>query len=192
MIRLRRRLAFTLIELLVVIAILGILIALLLPAVQKVRDTANRVKCANNLHQMGLALHQYHDVNQAFPSGLVMDKAGNVAPPPYGHWYWSWMALLLPYCEQDNLYREADAWDARGGWYRNPWGSFWNGWQDALPNPAVSTLVPMWTCPSDGRTLVVARDVPATAGGVRPLRPGGDRPQGEGSAAAEGHLLPRS
>jgi prepilin-type N-terminal cleavage/methylation domain-containing protein/prepilin-type processing-associated H-X9-DG protein len=158
-----RRPGFTLIELLVVIAIIAVLIGLLLPAVQKVRDAAGRIKCANNLRQMGLAFHNYHDTNGTFPPALDNRERPpnfypNAAVKGYKP-YWSWMARLMPYYEQDNLARVADEW-ARSGttleqyrWW--PWGGFWIS-PKTPPNPALSVPVKVWQCPADSRSELVS------------------------------------
>jgi prepilin-type N-terminal cleavage/methylation domain-containing protein/prepilin-type processing-associated H-X9-DG protein len=165
--RLSRRRGFTLIELLVVIAIIGILIALLLPAVQKVRDAANRTKCANNLKQIGLALHNYHDTYNLLPTGANDSTYDPVLGPPNPnyHLYWTWMALILPYVEQQNLFKEADDFaHGRGNQslplcWQDPYGQYGN-----RANPAQYTVVSTYTCPADNRDLT-ASFVPDGVGG---------------------------
>ena len=103
--------AFTLVELLVVITIIGVLIALLLPAVQAARESARRMQCTNNLKQIGLGLHNYHELLGSFPPGYISaysspgystsgNYTGDTGPG------WGWEAMILPYMEQENLYGE--------------------------------------------------------------------------------------
>lgn len=106
------RRGFTLVELLVVIAIIGVLVALLLPAVQSARESARRMQCSNNLKQLGLAIHNYHDVFLAFP----INTLPNSGPAPNwndnsGFKHWSWMSRVLPFMEQQSLYQSLNVGD---------------------------------------------------------------------------------
>jgi prepilin-type N-terminal cleavage/methylation domain-containing protein/prepilin-type processing-associated H-X9-DG protein len=164
MVRSRRRSGFTLIELLVVIAIIGVLISLLLPAVQKVREAANRTQCLNNLKQIGLALHNYHDTYNRFPPSLDYGLRPYRQSPNRGYYpYWSWMAYIMPYIEQNNLWNQANDWAHLGDpvltgppFYWWPWGDFWTCFSSTgSPNPALGVPIKIYTCPSEPRNLLV-------------------------------------
>lgn len=135
--RCARRSAFSLVELLVVIGVIGLLVGLILPAVQKVRGSANRIACANNLKQIGLALHSFHNAHGQFPKlprRSPTDRDANTVL--------SWMAMILPYLEEQSVYQasaKACATDPEP--MNNP------------PHAGLATVVRPYVCPSDRRLL---------------------------------------
>src|SRR5688572_27028117 len=104
----KTREGFTLVELLVVIAIIGVLVALLLPAVQSAREAARRMQCQNNLKQFGLALHNYHDANMAFPPSSVWKQEAHIAELNSSNLGPNWIIMILPYMEQQSLFDSFD------------------------------------------------------------------------------------
>ena len=134
----RKRSAFTLVELLVVIAIIGILVGLLLPAVQAAREAARRMQCTNNLKQLGLSLHNYHDVYKKFPYGSYLDKSagGSISSQ------WGWSVMLLPYIEQTAMFNQLNV----GPNY------FEQAANDPVRLALLKTPLPAFICPSDPET----------------------------------------
>ncbi len=131
-------LGFTLVELLVVIAIIGILVALLLPAIQAAREAARRTRCSNNFKQIGLALHNYHDTHAVFPPGVIAERLNLGMPAPRAFpGAMSWMPLLLPFMEQDSLYEELLPYMVTRR-------------SNHFPSELMNTVIPGLTCPSQG------------------------------------------
>ena len=133
----QRSRGFTLIELLVVIAIIAVLVSLLLPAVQQAREAARRTQCKNNLKQLGLAMHNYHDTFNTFPPGHVAAIPANITSSEVG--CWAWGTMLLPALEQSNIYNVLSA------------GTMLPQQVAATPAglKALQTPIPVFRCPSD-------------------------------------------
>jgi prepilin-type N-terminal cleavage/methylation domain-containing protein/prepilin-type processing-associated H-X9-DG protein len=175
---LRRMRGFTLIELLVVIAIIAILIGLLLPAVQKVREASQRMSCQNNLKQMGLALHNFNDTYQRLPAALIHSgRYNNAANTPYqgpevnykGQTYAVYnhtgFVALLPYIEQGNLFKQYNYGYAgsTSSPYGIPTGPDGPSGYASNPNRAVAnTYIKIYTCPSDENPGPTPSDTPGT------------------------------
>ncbi|HAH45693.1 DUF1559 domain-containing protein [Gimesia sp.] len=136
----KNRRGFTLIELLVVIAIIAILIALLLPAVQQAREAARRNTCKNNLKQIGLATHNYHEAFSSLPPGSIVLL--NAAGTTYNGHGWTWHASLLPYLDQGNLYDAIQGPDSSG------MGAESGGVDDPKQRLAGQTVLSVFWCPS--------------------------------------------
>jgi prepilin-type N-terminal cleavage/methylation domain-containing protein/prepilin-type processing-associated H-X9-DG protein len=128
------RRGFTLIELMVVLSIICVVMGLTLCAVQRVRNDAIRLQCGNNLRQIGLGLHMYHDSNFRLPAGMSDE------PPSQPYPLLGWPARLLPFVEQDNLWRlTTEAFQINRNPFQNP------------PHVGLATVVPLYLCPADGR-----------------------------------------
>lgn len=137
---LRVRRGFTLVELLVVIAVIGILVALVLPAVQQARAAARRTQCRNHLHQIGIALHSYHDLHNTLPPGSIV--MGPSFPTQSG---WGWSAFILPQLEQSALYDQLD---------------FHIGSAAGSNRPLIAHSLPVFRCPSDVAPQTISASLP--------------------------------
>ncbi len=139
------RRAFTLVELLVVIAILGILIGLLLPAVQAARESGRRASCSNNLRQIGIAASAFLSEQQAFPNGSESHAWGAAPNTPWTFFRWSALARLTPYLEDNSVYKMLD--------FSVP---IYNAGFDVTPQNArgVAMVIPTFLCPSDRHTII--------------------------------------
>ncbi|WP_425613363.1 DUF1559 domain-containing protein [Anatilimnocola sp. NA78] len=178
-----KRRGFTLVELLVVIAIIGVLVALLLPAVQAAREAARRMQCQNNLKQIGLAMHNYHDTHLRLPPGQWNNFYANDAPWIRG----CWVQPMLPFIEQKNLYETyVAAQPGNGNW--------------ALLCPNKDSIIKALICPSDGNSPKTKTRDTNTVGGVAVMQGmhvnyavcSGSTAYGTGGLALEGIFYTKS
>jgi prepilin-type processing-associated H-X9-DG protein len=141
----RRRVGLTLVETLVVFGILALLLALLLPAVLKVRGAAYRIQCANNLHQIGIALHLYEDTHKRLPPGCSYENGKSRQP------HMSWLTRILPFIDEQSLWVQAERAFAQDAWF-----------EAVPPHTGWGTVVKSYGCPADSRTRVPASFGPVT------------------------------
>jgi prepilin-type processing-associated H-X9-DG protein/prepilin-type N-terminal cleavage/methylation domain-containing protein len=185
----RRPAAFTVIELLVVIAIIGVLMGLLLPAVMKVREAANRTRCQNNLKQLGLALHAFHDSHSRFPKGCSMDDDDGL------QWGFSWLVYILPFVEQDSVYHPLQHYGQAGYWNPNNLAVIDGFAPDVMfcPSSSLPRLIPRFQ-QKEGTFIAtyagIAGAVELTAGGFTEQRIATN--YRGGLASAGGILFPHS
>ncbi len=143
---LRHRAAVTLVEILVVMAIIGILIAILVPAVQRVRNAAAQTECTNKMKQIATALHSYHDANKQFPPALSLNTSDS--------WYLSWMGRILPFVDNDPMATEITKEYTR---VNSPWGNFWlPAWGGQPPHVGLSESPAIFRCSSEGRAMTMS------------------------------------
>jgi prepilin-type N-terminal cleavage/methylation domain-containing protein/prepilin-type processing-associated H-X9-DG protein len=188
--RIIHRSGFTLIELLVVIAIIGVLMGLLLPAVQAARESSRRMKCTNNLKQLGLAIHNHESSLREFPSGVIRQKWDQQPTWSAGHWAWGVFANLLPYIEQSNLHGELHLDKPLLG--APPTYQILPEHQDL-----VNEKVGLFLCPSDFETVLDERYRPLNyvaclgSGVGTPTRPAGTDRDADGVFYANSRKRPR-
>lgn len=158
----RQRRGFTLVELLVVIAIIGVLVSLLLPAVQAAREAARRSQCQNSLKQLGIAMHNYHDVFRFYPSGWIDVDQRKSQFDTTDHESWGWTALMLPYIEQQALHTSLGV--TKGNLWENIINTTDPNYRAYIEQPLKILMCPSDTGFEGAGQVVPARDFDAGTG----------------------------